>query len=289
MRFQYLGSLPEFNMVKGYKGSQAPTVRRVKQTDRYEIWFSARDDRKQSHPFKYVINKSDPTKVICIETKPLIQLGKAGEPDEHGVMPSGFYPYSDYLHYTGWNRGIEGSDARYRTASMYINLDTGEKGVICDRHTNAICGTSMPHTAGDEGFVMMSYTGWNSDKEPIYGISYYDGEYDDLHPIETLSKDKCQARPVPIKIKGSGYYIFFSERGQSNYRIDSSEMYKLVAYKAYGKDKGVISSIEVISDPAPMKAYAYPIYIDKKLYIFYNRGWNQDGFTSAIGVAVLYD
>ena len=78
-----------------------------KHEDFLRIYFSSRDAQGQSRPTFIDVEYDDPSKILYIHDKPVLELGGPGEYDETGAMPAWFVdrPNGDiWLYYTGWNR-----------------------------------------------------------------------------------------------------------------------------------------------------------------------------------------
>lgn len=291
MKFQKLGRLKEFragvahytehDKSSQYMGSQAACP--VVMKDRIRVYFSARDSQKQSHCFFYDLNRDNPLEIIDTCTEPLIPLGKPGEFDEHGTMPS--WANKDVIWFTGWNKTGR-DDVRYRTACGYFVLKTKEKGILLDRLNNAPCGTSMPfqYVDGNYTYILyMSYIGWE-DGEPLYEISEhtsylgYEGTTEDYETLLHLKANEGGlARPVMFKNK-----LFYCKRGKTKYRTNRDESYKMFYCSLRNKKETPIEVEGCESDL--MIAYGYPFQVDKKVYMLHN-----SDFTSPLVLSELVE
>ena len=70
------------------------------------VYFSSRPERCLSLTTFVDLDIDDPAQVIRINPKPLLQLGKPGTFDEHGIMPSCAIKNGKtvLLYYSGWSR-----------------------------------------------------------------------------------------------------------------------------------------------------------------------------------------
>ena len=287
MRFKKIKQLPifesgevgEMNGITGdfypipeYRGSQAPAP--LVREDRIRVYFSARNQDKQSHIFYYDLDK-DTLDVIDTPNKPLIPLGNPGEADEDGTMVSQVLD-ENHILYTGWNKGND--NVRYRTSCMIYQ--NNKKMILADRTDKSPCGTSMPLYTDDSGdtTLYMSYYKWEK-SEPFYSITFHDAfEY----PLN-LPKDKCYARPTFYDNK-----VFVSVRDPYNYRSQKESTYKLFYFdfnRDVRYDNASIDLKEVIIDNSEedfMQAYGYPIAVGNKVLLFYN-----NNFQSEIQIAEL--
>lgn len=297
MIFKFIKKLPEFKehsfrMLNSllpeksidFRGSQAPIV--VATNSGVRVYFSARDNESRSHPFYYDLDFD--FNVIGLAKNLDIPLGEVGAADEDGIMPS--YITENTIYYTGWNK-VNRNDVRFRTACMSYNKALRIKNVLIDRTQVAPCGSSMPFFYNDVSCLFMNFLKWENN-EPFYSISskHYDIYGGDCNGtgISLGNNDGGFARPTSISLNGGEDYLFFSRRGKRHYRTDNDECYKLKYVKNWYYDNASINDIIIDGDDNPMKAYAYPIKIKDKVYIFYNSGQPSD-FRSPIHIAELID
>lgn len=288
MKFKYLGSLPKFelysffvvNISSGgtrldYSGSQAPTPQLM--DDRLRIWFSARDRENRSNAFYYDVSLDDPLNVIGQANKPQIPLGPPGSPHEHGVMPS--CVVGDAMYFAGWENPKR-DDVRYRTTCMWYRFKDKKVGLLKDRDSEFMFGSSMPFMCLDDyfNFYIMGYKGWEA-SEPMYSIFEFDSANDSVCQILNIS-GKSIARPTMLDNK-----VIVSIRHNHDYRNNSDKMYRMFFFQPNDSFNNGYITIE--GDNNPMQCYGYPVTIDNKTYLLYNSGGGPEGFTSPIRVAEL--
>lgn len=292
MKFKFLAKLPKFECgefyvgendhepyappyIPEYSGSQAPTPHLMK--DRIRCYFSARDVFKKSHCFYYDLDRNNPAKVLYKHEESVIPLGAIGEADEDGVMCSQII--QDQILYTGWD-SLNRSNVRYRTSCMSYDKGVEFKDILCERAFYAPCGTSMPFLDERRDLLyFMGFTKWEN-SEPQYSIfaDYY------LDFGIGYQKTVCEeegysfARPVLLSLNNRDL-VFYSKRGNMDYRKDPAKMYKMYVKREDREEK----LIKIEGDDSVMMCYGYPLKVGKKVYLFYNSG----SFTSEIKIAEL--
>lgn len=312
MKFKKIGQLPKFTAcdprsggslsslpgaVKLVNGSQAPTPIVLPNGD-IKVYFSSRNDLKQSLPFYYIF---DPVTFEIMEKRlvPILSLGSPGEGDDSGVMPSHYLVQENGLHvllYTGWNNGT--GKARYRTCAMKATSMDGvnwqKTGIMLDRSLQAPCGTSMPfldikeqdsYGLMDSTLYYMAYTKWENG-EPFYDIrgqhrNVFDGSLDMGNPLIPLKDNEGGiARQWKWQDK-----LFYCYRGQSKYRTEVLESYK-IGY-AQLEDREWIRkddiTIEGLDSNSLMQAYpALVDLLDGRTFMLFN-----ETFTGQISIAEM--
>jgi hypothetical protein len=75
---------------------------------RYRIYFSPRDDRGRSNVSWLDIDVRNPTKIIRISERPIIEPGALGCFDDNGAMGCWIVEHDgqELLYYQGWNLGV---------------------------------------------------------------------------------------------------------------------------------------------------------------------------------------
>src|ERR1700730_6532217 len=90
------------------------------------VYFSSRSDPKVSLTTFVDLDIDDPRKILRLNTEPLLELGKPGTFDEHGIMPSCAIRdgHRVFLYYSGWSRGT--SVPYTNSTGLAISEDAGE-------------------------------------------------------------------------------------------------------------------------------------------------------------------
>jgi hypothetical protein len=272
---------------------------------RIRIYFAPRNIKGQSIPTFIEVAAENPSNILYVHEKPIMQLGKLGTFDDGGIMPCSIIEYDNklYLYYVGWNPSIS---VPYRNAiGIAISEDGGETfirlfdGPIVDRNSLEPYFTASPCVykegnnwhmwyASSTGFVIVK-----GKPEPIYIIKYgfsSDGirwERKNITCIKPKSEYEANARPTVIKENGV-YKMWFCYRGSFDYR-DGTESYR-VGY-AESEDaviwtrKDDFAEIELSLEgwDSLMQAYPNVLVVKKNKYLFYNgNGFGKTGIGWAI-------
>ena len=110
---EYIKGGQIFNPAGNYEwmDSYASPVTSVELEDRIRVYFSTRSkiDEKgffTSYTGFIDVDKNEPSKVLYIHDKPLLEVGRPGTFDEHGIMVAEVVKHGDkfYMYYMGWQR-----------------------------------------------------------------------------------------------------------------------------------------------------------------------------------------
>ncbi|NJC26145.1 glycoside hydrolase family protein [Neolewinella antarctica] len=217
-----------------------PTGLYLPENDRIRIYFAPRNERGQSIPTYLEVDAADPTRVLYLHDRPILELGQLGTFDDGGIMPCSITTAENgdlYLYYVGWNPSVS---VAYRNAvGLAISKDGGVTferpfpGAVVDRSKDEPFFTASPCSfrEGDTWHLWYaSSTGFlevNGRVEPLYEIKYAhsaDGvEWTRLNqtifapvPI-AIGTHECTARPSVVK-DGDTYKMWFCYRGSYDYR-----------------------------------------------------------------------
>lgn len=270
----------------------------------YRVYYSTRIDGK-SNPMFIDVDKVS-FKVINESTTPILSLGNKGYFDWAGVMPTEIITVgtTKYLYYIGWSNRI---DVPYHNClGLAISTDNGhtwEKisdGPVFNTSRNepGYIGTIsiLGENNGLRGWYL-SCREWkeiDGKTEPIYDIKYATSS-DGLTWVPTNTT--C----IPLRETEGGiskasvihhkgiYEMWFSYRGESNYRVKSDQSYR-IGY-AYSNDgltwvRQEEMELDVSTDgwDSEMVAYPHVVVETDRLVMFYNG--NKFGQTG-IGYATL--
>ena len=72
------------------------------------VYFSSRPERSLSLTTFVDLDADDPAKILRVNPTPILELGKPGTFDEHGIMPSCAIKSGGtvFLYYSGWSRAV---------------------------------------------------------------------------------------------------------------------------------------------------------------------------------------
>jgi len=248
------------------------------------------------------VDADNPSKIIKISEKPVLDIGVPGTFDENGVlqcsilnMPNG----QKYLYYVGFELGTK---IRYRLLSgLAISTDGGntftrfKKTPVLERSDKELYFRCGPFIILDNNIFKLWYVAgseWTSieGKEmPIYDIRYQESkdgihwadqgtvcikiEHDDEHGF---------GRPYVIKDKDK-YRMFYSVRRRSfaAYRMGYAESLDGIHWVRKDHELGLDVSATGWDSAAIM--YAAVIVAGGKTYLFYNgNNFGKEGFGYAV-------
>ncbi len=268
------------------------------------IYFSSRNSKGKSLPFFLDIETKNPKRIIRVQQKPLLNLGKLGTFDDSGIMPSSFVKSGNdiYMYYIGWNPQVTVS---YRLSiGLAISSDSGEnfekytEGPICDRSIEEPYFNTAPFVLKDNNIWRMWYiscTKWeiiNNYPEPFYHVKYAESK-DGINWTKTGIicidyDDFAQAIGRPSVFKEDGLYkMYYSYRRVTNYRTNPADAYRLgYAESTDGKiwtKKNDMTGIHLSFDQnewdSKMMEYCHVLKMQESKIMFYNgNGFGESGF-----------
>jgi predicted GH43/DUF377 family glycosyl hydrolase len=290
------------SMIKGWQvtHAQVPTV--LIKDDCVRVYFAMRPKANLSLTCFVDLDKRDNSKIIRVNTEPILELGDPGMFDEHGIMPSCAVAHHGqvYLYYSGWQRCVSLPYNNY--TGLAISNDGGEtfskysKGPIIDRTPNELFSATSPEIvkkSDDEWYMFYcSGTNWltiNHKMEHTYNIKLAiskDGKkWEQLNKTIIEQSNEFEAITKPsIFFLDNQYHMLFCFRGSSDFR-DGKDAYR-IGY-ANSKDlinwhrndeKAGISNSEEGWD-SDMIAYPAVLELEQKIILFYNgNGFGEKGF-----------
>ena len=208
------------------------------------IYFGPRDRAGRTRTAFINVDADDPSRILRVHDRPVLDLGKPGTFDDSGVMPSCIVNQGGrkYLVYIGWNQGVT---VPYRNAvGLAVSDDDGLtftrvfEGPIVDRTRFEPYFCASPYVMVDEGRWKLWYassTGFvevKGQREPVYQIKYAespDGREwtrPNITCIDYTFEGEANARPCVIKERGL-YRMWYCYRGSLDYRTDKSQSYRL--------------------------------------------------------------
>ena len=249
------------------------------------------------------------SKIIKIADQTVIELGKLGSFDEHGIFPINILRHDDkiWAYTCGWSRRV----------SVSVETSTGlafsdDNGISFKKMGDGpVMSSSLnePFLVGDS-FVRRfenTFHMWY-----IYGMRWITNDEEEAarvykigHAISgdgiswvkegrqiidnRLNADECQALPSVVYAKGK-YHMFFCYREAIGFRKNKDKSYR-IGY-AYSNDlinwvrDDANAGIDVSENDwdSDMMCYPHVFHCDEKLYMLYNGNeFGRYGF----GIAVL--
>lgn len=252
------------------------------------------------------------TRILRLSTGPVVELGRLGEFDEHGIFPINVLRHEGkvWAYTSGWSRCV----------SVSINMNIGlaisdNSGVSFKKHGHGgpvmAASVNEPFLIGDpfvqylNGRFHMWYifgSAWQrpaegGDAERFYKITYATSE-DGVNwarsgnaIVENRLGDECQALPTVFHA-GGRHHMYFCYRSAFDFRKNRSNAYRLgYAYsndlKHWHRDD-TQSGIDVTQGAwdSDMMCYPNAFECDGTIYLLYNGNeFGRHGF----GLARLID
>jgi len=283
--------------------------------DYVRIYFSTREKELQSGKYLSHISFVDMTKdfkkVINIAQDTVIELGKLGYFDEHGIFPLNVLRYRDKIYgYTcGWSRRV--SVSIETSIGLAISQDNGLTFQKIGDGPILTSSLHEPYLVGDpfvqvyEDTFHMWYifgVGWKrfskeDTPDRVYKIGHatsQDGmtwNKEDGRQIisDTLNVDESQALPTVIKFDGK-CHMFFCYRQSYDFRKNKDRSYRIgYAFSDDLKtwvrdDKNVGIDVSEGEWDSNMQCYPHVFECNGNIYLLYNGNeFGRYGF----GIAVL--
>jgi hypothetical protein len=266
------------------------------------IFYTTRDATQQSRISFIDVDRDNPLQIKYIHDRPILSLGALGTFDDKGHTTSQVLKVSDQLYRLFINGYNIGNPSRYRVgigiadSPDLTRFDKPFEGPLIDRSIYSPCGAATPFILREGKLYRMWYTSFlrwevlNEIPEPYYCIKYAESDdlfnwrFEDEPVISLLGNEGGIVRPTVVKIL-EGYQMFFSVRKNTDYRLGSSNSYRIGSARSIDGRRWQRNDSEFdvgLADAgwdSEMMAYPYVIAIDDKLHMFYNgNGFGQSGF-----------
>lgn len=279
--------------------TQVPTA--LVLSDRIRVFFATRCEDGVSRPAFIDLDLEDPTRILYLHDRPLLELGGAGMFDEHGIIPNHLVWHDNklYLFYVGWSR--QESIPYSNWTGLAISLDEGVTfkkafaGPVLDRTrdelfsaTGLICVEHQGHWQG----LYASGTQWikvNDRMEHIYEIrsctsdNLVDWTRPNLRILPNRLPNESNTRPTLLFAQGK-WHLWFCYRGAQDFR-DGNDSYRvgyassldLIEWKREDEKAGIGPSAD--GWDSTMIAYPCVVNVREKILMFYcGNGFGREGF-----------
>ena len=304
MKWHKIGKIFEVSGNFGWMNSHAqiPTV--LVLDDRLRVYFATRPEPKISLTGFVDLDINDPTKLIYIHDKPILQLGDAGHFDEHGIMPNYVFTKGGEikLFYVGWSRREMVPYSNWM--GIAVSEDNGYNfrkqfnGPILDRTKDEVFSATGLICVRKEGQWFGFYatgTKWleiDGRYEHVYELRscFSSNTIDWARPnkkiIENKLKNESNTRPTIAYLNGV-WHMWFCYRGiydfrdgEDSYRIGHAISHDLLSWTRSDSDAGICLSEH--GWDSKMIAYPYVVQVEDKNYLFYcGNGFGRSGFGCA--------
>ena len=260
--------------------------------DRLRVYYATRDQQGRSHTSFIDLDRKNPSQVLYVHDKPVMDLGAAGTHDEDGVMVGCVIAVNAeiWMYYTGWSKG---ATVPYRVSvGLAISHDGGATfqrafpGPVVDRTPAEAYMTMSPYVIKDGDNWRLWYgsgTGWvtiDGKQEPLYiikqasssnGLTWHQPNKTSISPLHPF---EANTRPSILKI-GDLYHMWFSYRdsidyrdGQGAYRIGHAISLDGATWQRQEDPPGLSPS--GTDWDSHMMAYPNVIHVDGRYIMFHN-------------------
>jgi predicted GH43/DUF377 family glycosyl hydrolase len=265
------------------------------------VYFSSRPERNLSLTTFVDLEAANPARILRLNPTPILEPGKPGTFDEHGIMPSSAISDGSkvFLYYSGWSRSV--SVPYTNSTGLAISEDGGETfrkvsdGPILSKSLHDAYSATSPvvHKEGNVWHMWYcSGTAWlkiGGKYEHTYDIKYARSS-DGIrwHPAEgsvlaQRTEHEAITRPFVIK-RSNGYHMWFCYRGSHDFR-DGEDAYRIgyahsndLQHWRRDDEKAQLNPSDTGWD-SKMVAYPAVVTVNNRTLMFYNgNGFGFEGF-----------
>jgi len=223
--------------------AQAPAA--IVLGDRIRVYYGTRNAENRSRTSFFEVDRADPTRLVYVHDRPVLDLGKPGTHDEDGVIGSQAVIVGEEmrLYYGGVSRG---GHVPYRmSVGLARSLDGGLtferlfEGPVVDRTPHepymTMAPNLLPNDAGGWTMWYGSGTGWveiEGKFEPTYqiklaysddGLAWRQTNHTCIGKLDPL---EANTRPAVQRTPDGGYEMWFCYRSSRHYR-DGAGSYRI--------------------------------------------------------------
>lgn len=291
----------------GWMNSHAQVPTALVLDDKIRIYFATRPKPGFSQTTYIDVDIDDPTRVIYVNDKPILEAGARGMFDEFGIMPSHALRKNDeiWLYYGGWSRQVNVPYSNW--TGLAISYDDGAtfqkafKGPIVDRTPHEVYSATAPciiqhdelfHMWYASGIAWHEISGALEEEYTIMHATSTDGLCWNRNGIPVLENVKFHMEPKhrpAVFVHANVFHMLFCYRsvsdfrnGQNSYRLGLATSPDLKHWDRCDEDAGLLCSSK--GWDSKMIAYPYVVRAKEKILLFYNgNGFGSEGF----GVAEL--
>jgi len=269
------------------------------------VYFATRPKQSLSLTSYIDFDINDFSKILYIHPDPILEPGRPGEFDEHGIMPSSVIVRDGliFLYYSGWQRT---SGLPYNNfTGLAISEDGGdtfvkyEKNPILGKSEDEKYSATSPCVYYHDGLWHMWYTSgtdwveidgkYEHTYDLKYAVSNNGQEWTRTGDVALPQRTKYEAitKPSVIRINDS-YHMWFCYRGSRDFRKGSGS-YKIGYAKSHDLKTWIReddrSGIDVSKNDWDSNMIAYPAvakFKDDIIMVYNGNDFGANGFGYAI-------
>lgn len=269
------------------------------------VFVTCLDAQGRGRPYFVDVDARDPTRVLRVSPRPLMDVGQPGAFDDNGVLPLSFVPHGGalYMYYAGFELCRQ---IRYRIFSgLAISRDGGEsfervrRTPILDRSDRELYFRGGSFALHEDGRFRLWYVAGDEWTEldgkpmPTYDLRYLESPdgiqfaaRGELSMALTDPDEHGFGRPWVVRRGPGRYELYYSIRKRSlrAYRMGYAESSDGLRWERKDHLMGLDVSPSGFDSEAIM--YAAVVTAGGREYCFYNgNGFGIDGFAVAERVA----
>ncbi len=300
MKWKKLGRIfqpaGQFDWVKTH--AMLPTVDHV-EGDIFRIYFSGRDESNISRTGYIHIDIKNPTKILYLSERPIIDIGELGSYDDNGISPTCIVTHEEkkYFYIMGWNKGSKVRAAE--VSGLAISEDDGKSFKRFSRAPVLDRTDHEPYTILvisciiiENGIWRMWYDSadyWINEELPRYNIKYAESS-DGIHWIREgiVSVDYQYENETRVSrasvIKENGLYRMWHcyAIGTGGYKMGYAESKDGFQFDRLDHKVGI--GLSDSGWDSEMICYPNVFKHKEKTYMLYSgNGYGKEGF----GIAIL--
>lgn len=305
MKWRKLGLVyrPDGTQTWARTHAMVPTPLHLPELGVIRVFYTGCDADGIGRPGFVDMSAEDPSRVVRVHDRPLMDIGAPGTFDENGVLGCSVVKVPDgrlYMYYVGFEIGTR---IRYRLLSgLAISEDDGltferhSQVPVLERNDDDLYFRGGPYVRMEDGRFRMWYVGgshWldvDGKAMPEYRIKYLESNdgiawngtgrlvlditHDDEHGF---------GRPWVLARQDGGYAIYYSvrRRSLSAYRMGYAESPDGLDWTRKDESLGLEAGPDAFDAEAIM--YAAPVVVRDRTWCYYNgNGFGRDGFALAV-------
>ncbi|MGI8559974.1 MAG: hypothetical protein ACR2J7_00725 [Luteimonas sp.] len=267
------------------------------------IFFSGCDHAGIARPGFVDVSPTDPTRLVAVHPRPLMDIGLPGTFDENGVLVTSVLRLPDgrlHMYYVGFEIGTR---IRYRLLSgLAVSDDDGvtfgrhSPVPILERRPDDLYFRGGPCVLHENGRFRLWYVGgshWldiDGKAMPEYRVKYLESADGIDWPgsgrlvLDISDEDEHGfGRPWILPLPGGGYEMYYSVRRKSlrAYRMGYAVSADGLSWLRKDDEMGLDVTPDTFDSDAIM--YAAPIRIAEAIYCYYNgNDFGREGFAVAV-------
>lgn len=273
--------------------------------DTIRVFITCLDQAGRGRPYFVDVDAADPTRLLRVSPRPLMDIGGPGTFDDNGVLPLAVVNYEGALHmfYAGFElcRNI-----RYRIfTGLAVSRNDGEsftrvsRSPILDRSSDELYFRGGPFSLVEDGRFRLWYVAGDTWTEidgkpmPTYDLRYLESDDGVQWPSRgavsmalTREDEHGFGRPWVVKRASDRYELYYSIRRKSlrAYRLGYAESRDGIHWDRKDHEMGLDVSDQGFDSKAIM--YAAVVGAQGREYCFYNgNDFGIDGFAVAERIA----